>query len=99
MNTNKKLFNLSQTESIAVEDFAWAAVGFFVTKKPFLHAIDWMQRQQEQYESNFSQECWEACVCVFWRLVGVFACPHEPIKKVNLCKGITEREIVMKVEE
>lgn len=97
MNTEKKLFNLTHEEEIAVENFAYAAVALFITKCSFLYSIKFVKEQQAKYEEKFSQECWEACMCVFWRLVGVFACPHEPVSKINICAGITEREAIMEV--
>lgn len=96
MSEEKKsnyFFKLTTLEEVHVKDFAWAAVGQLTLVKDFHKVMTWISGIREDW--NLSQECWEACVYVFWRLVSVFANPHEWVEYVEVGRGIMKCPIRM----
>lgn len=90
---SRYFFNLTRLEETHVKDFAWAAVGQLTLVKNFHKAIGWVSGIQKDW--NLTQECWEACMYVFWRLVSVFANPRQYIKYIEVGRGIMANPIRM----
>lgn len=90
---SKYLYELSVMDELQVKDFAWSIMSYLYAKKPLEDVVEFLEGWRE--DRRLSQECWNACVDVFWRLVGVFACPHKPVEYVDVCKGIMKGPLRM----
>lgn len=76
MSKQKYLFNLSLAQQEVVFDFAYDAARILLMQESHANCKVWLKEQAERIERQHSQECWEVCNYVFWRLVSVFGCSH-----------------------